>query len=94
MVDPGTVRLSWKAPEQDAGQVTSYRVYRREAAESGRIGDSFSHVLVRQTGNTDTRRTDVAVEPGVAYEYAVAAYREGYPHPLSALSQPVYATPW
>ena len=94
MVDPGTVRLSWKAPEQGAGQVTSYRVYRREAAESGRIGDSFSHVLVRQTGNTDTRRTDAAVEPGVAYEYAVAAYREGYPHPLSDISQPVYATPW
>ena len=49
---------------------------------------------MRQTGNTGTRYTDVAVRPGVAYEYAVAAYREGYPHPMSSISQTVYATPW
>ena len=51
------------------------------------LGDSYRHhVLVAQTGNADTAYIDHTAQPGVTYEYGVAAYRDGYPNPLSSIS--------
>ena len=53
--------------------------YRKDASEFGDFGD-YKNVLVPQTGNTLTTYIGETVEPGVNYQYAVAAYREDYPN--------------
>ena len=94
MVNSDTVQLSWKAPTERGGQVTSYRIYRKPVSDSRRLGDASGHVLTPQTGSTQTVHTDLTARPGVLYEYGVAAYREGYPNPMSPISHPAYAQPW
>ena len=90
MTDGETAELRWQPPEDRAHQATSYR---KDASEPGDIGD-YKNVLVRQTGNTLTTYIGETVEPRVNYHYAVAAYREGYPEPLSYFSNLAYATGW
>ena len=94
MVNPDTVQLYWNAPTKRGGQVTSYRIYRKPVSDRRRLGDDYGHVLAPQTGNTRTVYTDVTAQPGVLYEYGVAAYRDGYPNPMSPISHRAYAQPW
>ena len=94
MVNSNTVQLHWNAPTERGSKVTSYRIYRKPVSDSLRLGDDFGHVLVPQTGNTRRVYTDVTAQPGVLYEYGVAAYRDGYPNPMSPISHPAYAQPW
>ena len=70
--DSGTVTLSWDAPDGDP--VTGYRIERRRAdlgpSDRG-LGDD--DVLVGDTGSAGTVYVDDTVEPGVDYQYRVAA---------------------
>ena len=70
--DSGTVTLSWDAPDGDP--VTGYRIERRPAdlgpSDRG-LGDD--DVLVGDTGSAGTVYVDDTVEPGVDYQYRVAA---------------------
>ncbi len=95
MLDPTTVRLTWNPPQERAGQVTNYRIYRKLASDSLRIGDSYrDHVLVAYTRGPSTSHIDHSAQAGVAYEYTVKAYRNGYSSPWGANAPLVYATPW
>ena len=95
MLDPGTVKLTWAAPARTGHQVDSYRIYRKPVSDPRRLGDSYRHhVMVAQTGNANTAYIDHTAQPGVTYEYGVAAYRDGYPNPLSAISHRAYARTW
>ena len=94
MINSSTVQLHWRAPTERGDQVTNYRVYRKPVSDSQRLGDSYGHVLTPQTGNTRTVYTDLTARPGVLYEYGVAAYRDGYPNPMSHISHPAYARTW
>ena len=96
MTDRDTVKLTWDAPEQPGDQVTSYRIYRKLVSDTRRIGDSYTdHVLVPQTGHAGTVYYDYTVQPGVAYEYAVAPQRSNQNPPTGTISrQLAYATPW
>ena len=95
MLDPGTVKLTWAAPERAGRQVDSYRIYRKPVGDPRCLGDSYRHhVMVAQTGNANTAYIDHTAQPGVTYEYGVAAYRDGYPHPLSSISHRAYARTW
>ena len=72
--DSGTVTLSWDAP--DDGTVTGYRIERRPAAagpQSSNRGLGDDDVLVGDTGSAVTVYVDDTVEPGVDYQYRVAA---------------------
>ena len=96
IIDGNTVKLTWNAPEVRTKYVTGYRIYRKLASDTQRIGDSFTnHVLIRQTGSTTTGYTDHTAEPGVLYEYAVAAYREGLTPQFTGISTvKAYARTW
>ena len=95
MLDPTTVKLTWNPPQQRGAQVTNYRIYRKLAADNRRIGDSYrDHVLVAYTRGTSTSYIDHTAQAGVAYEYGVAAYRDGYTNPWSSISHRTYAKPW
>ena len=92
MLDPGDVELTWAVPERAGHQVDSYRIYRKPVSDPRSLGDSYRHhVLVAQTSNADTAYIDHTAQPGVTYEYGVAAYRDGYPNPLSSISHRAYA---
>ena len=72
--DSGAVTLSWDAP--DDGTVTGYRIERRPAAagpQSSNRGLGDDDVLVGDTGSAVTVYVDDTVEPGVDYQYRVAA---------------------
>ena len=95
MLDSATVLLSWNAPERTGHQVDSYRIYRKPVTDTRRLGDSYEdHVLAAQTGNANTIYIDHTAEPGIAYEYGVAAYRSRFSDPLSTISHPAYARSW
>ena len=96
MTDRETVHLSWKAPDTSSSQIYSYRIYRKEVSDSRRIGDSYKdHVLVPFSGNTGAEYIDHTAQPGVAYEYAVAAQRNGQNPPTGRISTArAYAMPW
>ena len=96
VIDGNTVKLTWQAPKQRSQHVTSYRIYRKEASDTRRMGTSFhDHVLVRQTGNKQTQYVDHTAEAGVLYEYAVAAYRASLNPQSSGVSpQKAYAQAW
>ena len=70
--DGGTVRLEWDAPDGDP--VTGYRIERRPAGPrppNRGLGDD--DILVGDTGSADTVYVDDTVDPGVGYQYRVAA---------------------
>ena len=95
MLDPATIKLTWAPPQERAGQVTNYRIYRKPVSDTRRMGDSYrDHVLAAYTSGASTSHIDHGAETGVAYEYAVAAYRDGYPNPWSSISHRAYARPW
>ena len=95
MLDNATVLLSWNAPQRTGHQVDSYRIYRKPVSDTSRLGDSYeNHVLVAQTGNANTTYIDHTAEPGIAYEYGVAAYRSRFSDRLSPISHPAYARSW
>ena len=95
MLDPGTVKLTWYAPAEHARDVDAYRIYRKRADDNRRLGTSYQHhVLVALTGNANTHHIDHTAQPGVTYEYGVAAYWDGYPHPLGQISNRAHARPW
>ena len=95
MLDPGTVKLTWYAPAERARDVDAYRIYRKRADDNRGLGASYQrHVLVALTGNANTHHIDHTAQPGVTYEYGVAAYWDGYPHPLGQISNRAYARPW
>ena len=95
MLDHATVLLTWNAPQRTGHQVDSYRIYRKPVSDTRRLGDSYDdHVLVAQTGNANTSYIDHTAEPGIAYEYGVAAYRSRFSDPLSPISHPAYARSW
>ena len=95
MANPTTAVLTWKHPDGQAGDVTSYRVYRKLASDNRLIGASYNaHVLAAFTGNNRTEFTDHTARPGVAYVYAVAAYRDGHEDPMGPISLPAYAQTW
>ena len=95
MVDRGTARLSWSPPQDRPGDVSNYRIYRKPVSDSRRMGDSYhDHVLVALTAGPTSFYVDATAEPGVAYEYGVSAYRDGYSAPWGSISRPVYTTPW
>ena len=92
--DGSAVSLTWHAPERTGHQVDSYRIYRKPISDTRRLGDSYQdHVLIPQTGSAATSYVDYTAEPGVTYEYGVAAYREGHENPLSPISHRAYARP-
>ena len=93
--DGSSVRLTWYEPERTGHQVDSYRIYRKQVSDTRRLGDSYEdHVLIPQTGSTATSYIDNTAQPGVAYEYGVAAYRSRYQDPLSPVSHRAYARTW
>ena len=95
MLDPGTVKLNWYPPAERARQVDAYRIYRKRADDNRALGASYrNHVLVALTGNANTHYIDHTAQPGVTYEYGVAAYWDGYTHPLGQISNRAYARPW
>ena len=95
MLDPTTVRLTWNPPQERAGEVTNYRIYRKLASDSLRIGDSYrDHVLVAYTRGPSTSHIDHSAQAGVACEYTVKAYRDGQSSPWGANAPLVHATPW
>ena len=95
MLDPGTVKLNWYPPAERARQVDAYRIYRKRADDNRALGSSYrDHVLVALTGNANTQYIDHTAQPGVTYEYGVAAYWDGYTHPLGQISNRAYARPW
>ena len=95
MLDNATVLLTWNAPQRTGHQVDSYRIYRKPVSDTSRLGDSYeNHVLVAQTGNANTSYIDHTAEPGIAYEYGVAAYRSRFSDSLSPISHPAYARSW
>ena len=95
MLDPGTVRLTWYAPAERAGDVDAYRIYRKRADDNRGLGASYQHhVLAALTGNANTQYIDHTAQPGVTYEYGVAAYWDGAYHPLGQISNRAYARPW
>ncbi len=95
MLDPGAVRLNWYPPAQRASDVDAYRIYRKRADDNRGLGASYrDHVLVALTGNAETQFIDHTAEPGVTYEYGVAAYRDGTLHPLGQISNRAYARTW
>ena len=96
MTDRETVHLTWKAPETNSSQIYSYRIYRKEVSDSRKIGDSYTdHVVVPFSGNTSAGYIDYTAQPGVAYEYAVAAQRNGQNPPTGGISTArAYAMPW
>ena len=93
--DGNTVSLTWYAPERTGHQVDSYRIYRKPISDTRTLGHSYQdHVLVPQTGSAATSYVDYTAEPGVTYEYGVAAYRDGFENPLSPISHRAYARTW
>ena len=95
MPDNATVLLTWNAPQRTGHEVDSYRIYRKPVSDTSRLGDSYeNHVLAAQTGNANTIYIDHTAEPGIAYEYGVAAYRSRFSDPLSPISHPAYARSW
>ena len=76
----GAVDLTWEAPGD--ATVTGYRIDRRRAGgdrsdqqrSTGRPRDR--HILVEDTGSTDTGYTDKGAEKGVEYEYRVSTRNE------------------
>ena len=95
MLDPGTVRLTWYAPAERASDVDAYRIYRKRADDNRGLGASYQHhVLAALTGNANTHHIDHTAQPGVTYEYGVAAYWDGAYHPLGQISNRAYAQPW
>ena len=95
MLDPGTVKLTWYAPAEHARDVDAYRIYRKRADDNRGLGASYQrHVLVALTGNANTHHIDHTAQPGVTYEYGVAAYWDGYTRPLGQISNRAYARPW
>ena len=95
MLDNATVLLTWNAPQRTGHQVDSYRIYRKPVSDTSRLGDSYeNHVLAAQTGNANTIYIDHTAEPGIEYEYGVAAYRSRFSDPLSPISHPAYARAW
>ena len=95
MLDPGTVRLTWYAPAERAHDVDAYRIYRKRADDNRGLGASYQHhVLAALTGNANTQYIDHTAQPGVTYEYGVAAYWDGAYHPLGQISNRAYAQPW
>ena len=96
MTDQQTVHLTWQAPDEGTSQIYSYRIYRKEVSDSRRIGHSYrDHVLVPFSGHTGTGYIDYTAQPGVAYEYAVAAQRNNQNPPTGAVSTAkAYAMPW
>ena len=95
MLDPGTVRLTWYAPAERANDVDAYRIYRKRADDNRGLGASYQHhVLAALTGNANTHHIDHTAQPGVTYEYGVAAYWDGAYHPLGQISNRAYARPW
>ena len=95
MLDPGTPKLNWYPPAERARQVDAYRIYRKRADDNRALGASYrDHVLVALTGNADTHYIDHTAQPGVTYEYGVAAYWDGAYHPLGQISNRAYAHPW
>ena len=92
MLDPGTVRLNWYPPAEQADRVDSYRIYRKRSDDGRRLGDSYrDHVLVARTGNANTHLIDHTAAAGFTYEYGVAAYQNGE---LRQISNRAYARPW
>ena len=64
MLDPGTVKLTWYAPAEHAGDVDAYRIYRKRADDNRRLGASYQHhVLVALTGNANTHHIDTPRNP-------------------------------
>ena len=95
MLDPSTVKLNWYEPAEHASDVDAYRIYRKQADDSRRLGASYQHhVLAALTGNAGTHYIDHTAQPGVTYEYGVAAYWDGAYHPLGQISNRAYARPW
>ena len=90
-VDGQTVTLTWDAPEQNAHQITGYRIYRKTADEFGRVD---RYMLVVNTGDAATTYTDTSAEADVSYIYAVAARRDSVPDGISYFSNLAYATTW
>ena len=85
MLDPTTVRLTWNPPQERAGEVTNYRIYRKPVSDTRRIGDSYrDHILVAHTSGASTSHIDHSAQAGVAYEYTVKAYRNGHSGPWGA----------
>ena len=95
MLDSDRVRLTWSAPADFPGDVSGYRIYRREVADdsvSPRF--RFADAIVLHTGSTGTRYVDLTALPERMYAYAVAAYRPSMGNRLSPASHPAYAQPW
>ena len=90
MLDSATPKLTWDAPERHADRTTGYRVYRKEASESG-TSWAYRHVIALRVAGQEF--TDYTAKPGVAYEYAVAPYRRLTPA-LGPVSSAVHATTW
>ena len=94
VTDGNAVKLTWKAPAEGAGQVTGYRIFRKEASLTGRI-DTFFNTLVALTPSASTTFVDHTAEPGVLYEYAISAYRPSERYSLGAASNAtVLAQTW
>ena len=71
---PGSVVLTWDAPEGDADAVDGYEILRRRVNR----GEKVLQTLVVDTGTTDTTYVDrSANEEGVKYAYRVKALRNG-----------------
>ncbi len=75
------VELSWDAPADDAGSITSYEIQRRRLTEGGDLPQSVGF----DTGEVATTHIDrVGLEADARYEYRVRAVRGGAKSPWSA----------
>ena len=104
IADPfdGSVSLSWHTPNAEA-DIVGYMVFRHlrpdpyEGTDIPITPDELATqtvLLVPQTGSANTVFIDHTAQPGVTYEYGVAAYRDGHDDPLSPISHRAYARPW
>ena len=93
VIDSTTIRLTWEEPEIWKSNITGYRIYRKAVSDRSDLGQ-YRHVIVSNTGTTDTSYTDVNAQTGVAYEYGIAVRRDGTSTPVGGTNTRAHARAW
>ena len=93
MIDRTTFRFVWNEQEEGKDWVTDYRIYRKDASESGSLSD-HRNILVDNTGSASTVFTDHIGVPGVTYEYGIAVRWDRLAGGVKGITTTTFARPW